>query len=79
MSNPYLEKMYPDEGEAMAFNKFAQTLIRFGLVEYLSMNVYVNDTGCGDPYCCGDYYSTCDVELRMHKDAKYQEWEIYDN
>jgi hypothetical protein len=71
---------WPDEDDAKAFNRLGITLMRFGVVVYFGMYLdgNVDDGGCGDPYCCGEHYETCEVEVKMH-DGTYEEYTIYDS
>lgn len=61
---PYLKKMWRYHGDVETFNKFARTLMRFGIVNSMVMDIQ-----------CDRYYYNPDDASDIYSDYAYEEYE----
>lgn len=75
MSNPWMSNHYPDYKDELHFSALGSTFKRLGIVDAMWMNVLNNDSGCGDPECCGTDYEECYVYVGEEThEIYYREW-----
>ena len=79
MSNPYLEGMWLDTDDMIAFNKFGMTLSRLGIIDYMTMEMEEEDDvedGCRCGHCYVTKYWT---GVNLMVGDYYNEWTIYES